>query len=50
VVFIGPHTRAIEAMGDKIESKKLAKEAKVNVVPGFLGEVEKDEDILKISN
>mmetsp|Transcript_17482 Transcript_17482/g.29426 ORF Transcript_17482/g.29426 Transcript_17482/m.29426 type:complete len:124 (+) Transcript_17482:422-793(+) len=37
-------------MGDKIESKKLAKEAGVSTVPGFLGEVEKDEDILKISN
>jgi len=36
-------------MGDKIESKKLAKDAGVNVVPGFLGEVEKDEDILKIA-
>ena len=37
-------------MGDKIESKKLANDAKVNTVPGFLGEVDKDEDILKISN
>ena len=37
-------------MGDKIESKKLAKDAGVNTVPGFLGEVEKDEDILRISN
>ena len=50
VKFIGPPTRAIEAMGDKIESKKLAKNAGVSTVPGFLGEVEKDEDILKISN
>lgn len=50
VKFIGPGTRAIEAMGDKIESKKLARDAKVNTVPGFLGEVEKDEEILKISN
>jgi propionyl-CoA carboxylase alpha chain len=37
-------------MGDKIESKKLAKNAGVSTVPGFLGEVEKDEDILRISN
>ena len=36
-------------MGDKIESKKLAKEAKVNTIPGFLGEVESDEEVLKIS-
>lgn len=50
VKFIGPPTCAIEAMGDKIESKKLAKNAGVSTVPGFLGEVEKDEDILRISN
>src|SRR5215468_6593018 len=34
VVFIGPTPDAIAAMGDKIESKKLAQKAKVNVVPG----------------
>jgi len=37
-------------MGDKIESKKLAKSAGVSTVPGFLGEVETDEEILKISH
>ena len=42
VKFIGPGTRSIDAMGDKIESKKLAREAGVNTVPGFLGEVEED--------
>jgi len=36
-------------MGDKIESKKLARDAGVSTVPGFLGEVESDEEILKIS-
>jgi propionyl-CoA carboxylase alpha chain len=36
-------------MGDKIESKKLARNAGVSTVPGFLGEVEKDEEILRIS-
>ena len=50
VTFIGPPTKAIVAMGDKIESKKLAKAAGVSTVPGYLGEVEKDEDILRISN
>jgi len=49
VKFIGPGTRAIDAMGDKIESKKLARDAGVSTVPGFLGEVETDEEILKIS-
>ena len=34
IVFIGPGTRAIEVMGDKIESKKLADESGVNTVPG----------------
>ena len=49
VNFIGPNTKAIVAMGDKIESKKLAKAAGVSTVPGFLGEVENVEDVLKIS-
>jgi len=34
IIFIGPGTRAIEVMGDKIESKKLADQAGVNTVPG----------------
>ncbi|MEI9993905.1 MAG: acetyl/propionyl/methylcrotonyl-CoA carboxylase subunit alpha [Rhizomicrobium sp.] len=42
VVFIGPNNRAIAAMGDKIESKKLAQAAKVNTVPGFIGEITDD--------
>jgi propionyl-CoA carboxylase alpha chain len=50
VTFIGPPTAAIVAMGDKIESKKLAQGAGVSTVPGYLGEVERDEDILRISN
>jgi propionyl-CoA carboxylase alpha chain len=39
IAFVGPPPNAIAAMGDKIESKKLAKAAGVNVVPGFLGEI-----------
>ncbi len=39
VAFIGPNVKAIAAMGDKIESKKLAVAAKVNTVPGFVGEI-----------
>lgn len=49
VKFIGPPTKAIEAMGDKIESKKLAKEAKVNTIPGYLGEVNNNDEVLKIA-
>jgi propionyl-CoA carboxylase alpha chain len=40
IVFIGPPDYAIEAMGDKIESKKLATKSGVNRIPGFLGEVD----------
>ncbi|MFD2237929.1 acetyl-CoA carboxylase biotin carboxylase subunit [Aureimonas populi] len=40
ITFIGPPPEAIAAMGDKIESKKLAREAGVSVVPGFIGEIE----------
>ncbi|HVP85410.1 MAG TPA: acetyl/propionyl/methylcrotonyl-CoA carboxylase subunit alpha [Rhizomicrobium sp.] len=39
VAFIGPNVKAIAAMGDKIESKKLAVAAKVTTVPGFVGEI-----------
>ncbi|MGD0865831.1 MAG: acetyl/propionyl/methylcrotonyl-CoA carboxylase subunit alpha [Rhizomicrobium sp.] len=39
VVFIGPNVKAIAAMGDKIESKKLALAAKVSTVPGYIGEI-----------
>ena len=37
IAFIGPNTRAIEAMGDKITSKKLAADAGVNTIPGYDG-------------
>ena len=49
IVFIGPPPGAIAAMGDKIESKKLAKAAGVNVVPGFLGEIEDTDHAVKIA-
>jgi len=39
IAFIGPPPKAIAAMGDKIESKKLAVKAGVSVVPGFIGEI-----------
>ncbi len=43
IAFIGPKTRAIEAMGDKITSKRLADKAKVNTIPGYT-DVVKDAD------
>lgn len=48
VAFIGPPPNAIAAMGDKIESKKLAKAAGVNVVPGYLGEIADTEEAVRI--
>ena len=50
IAFIGPPIGAIAAMGDKIESKKLAKAAGVNVVPGFVGEIEDTEHAVRISD
>ena len=50
IVFIGPPAKAIAAMGDKIESKKLAKEAGVNTVPGSKDAIDTTEEALKISN
>jgi propionyl-CoA carboxylase alpha chain len=41
ITFIGPPNGAIISMGDKIESKLVAKEAGVNVIPGFDGVVER---------
>ena len=46
MTFIGPDTHAIMAMGDKIESKLIAKAAKVNTIPGFDGVVEVRAQIL----
>ncbi len=50
VAFIGPPVKAIEAMGDKITSKKLAQEAGVSTVPGYMGLIEDAEEAVKISN
>ena len=49
IVFIGPEPRAIAAMGDKIESKKLAKEAGVSTVPGYLDVIPSAEAAVKIA-
>ena len=49
IAFVGPPPNAIAAMGDKIESKKLAKAAGVNVVPGYLGEIADTEEAVKIA-
>lgn len=50
VAFIGPPKGAIEAMGDKITSKKLAQEANVSTVPGYMGLIDDAEHAVVIAN
>jgi len=50
VAFVGPPAGAIESMGDKITSKKIAKEAGVSTVPGYMGEIVDADEAVKISN
>jgi propionyl-CoA carboxylase alpha chain len=50
IAFIGPPPNAIAAMGDKIESKKLAKAAGVNVVPGYLGDIADTDAAVRIAS
>ncbi|QFU09349.1 Acetyl-/propionyl-coenzyme A carboxylase alpha chain [Rhodobacteraceae bacterium THAF1] len=50
VAFIGPPQNAIEAMGDKITSKKLAQEANVSTVPGHMGLIEDADEAAKIAS
>jgi propionyl-CoA carboxylase alpha chain len=49
IAFIGPDTHAIGAMGDKIESKKLAKAAGVSTVPGYLDVIPNAEAAVRIA-
>ncbi|MFD1341904.1 acetyl-CoA carboxylase biotin carboxylase subunit [Litorisediminicola beolgyonensis] len=50
VAFVGPPKKAIEAMGDKITSKKIAQEAGVSTVPGYMGLIEDADEAVKISS
>ena len=49
IIFIGPDALAIHAMGDKIESKKLALKAGVSTVPGYLHAIANAEEAVKIA-
>jgi propionyl-CoA carboxylase alpha chain len=49
ITFIGPGPKAIAAMGDKIESKKLAKKAGVDTVPGYVGVIKNADEALRIA-
>ena len=50
IVFIGPNPGAIDAMGDKIESKKFANAAKVSTVPGHLGVITSPDEAVTIAD
>ncbi len=49
IVFIGPNAKAIAAMGDKIQSKKVAAKAGVSTVPGYLGTIEDTDRAVRIA-
>ncbi|HAR51828.1 MAG TPA: acetyl/propionyl-CoA carboxylase subunit alpha, partial [Roseovarius nubinhibens] len=49
VAFVGPPVGAIESMGDKITSKKIAQEADVSTVPGYMGLIADADEAVKIS-
>jgi propionyl-CoA carboxylase alpha chain len=49
IIFIGPKHEAIAAMGDKIASKKLAANAKVNTIPGFNEAIDTPEQAVEIA-
>ena len=50
IVFIGPNSAAIAAMGDKIESKKAAASAGVTTIPGYLGTIKDAKEAQKLAN
>ena len=49
-VFIGPNAKAVHAMGDKIESKRVAAAAKVNMIPGYDGEIKDEAMCVRVAN
>ena len=49
IAFIGPNPEAIEAMGDKITSKRFAAEAGVSTVPGHMGLIETPDEAVTIA-
>ncbi|MBL8597134.1 MAG: acetyl/propionyl/methylcrotonyl-CoA carboxylase subunit alpha [Devosia sp.] len=49
IIFVGPPTKAVEAMGDKITSKKLAAEAGVSTVPGHMGLIADADEAVTIA-
>jgi len=50
ITFIGPPVEAMQLLSDKVEARKLARKAKVRVVPGSDGEIDDEADALKLAN
>jgi acetyl-CoA carboxylase biotin carboxylase subunit len=50
IAFIGPPVEAMQLLGDKVQARKLAQEARVQVVPGSEGAIEKESEALKLAN
>jgi propionyl-CoA carboxylase alpha chain len=50
ITFVGPKATAIASMGDKIESKRIARESGVNCIPGYDGEVKTVPEAIGIAN
>src|SRR4029079_3018456 len=50
IEFIGPPVKAMAAVGDKVECKRLAKKSKVPTVPGSDGELEDEKHALNVAN
>lgn len=49
IVFVGPNKFALQAMGDKIESKRIGLQAKVNTIPGYDGVVENVDEAVELA-
>ena len=50
ITFIGPPVEAMRLLGDKVQARKLARKAKVSIVPGSDGAVEEEAEALKLAN
>jgi propionyl-CoA carboxylase alpha chain len=50
IIFVGPSKESIKVMGDKIEAKKAAQKAGVNIVPGYMGVIKSAKDAAKIAS
>ena len=50
ITFIGPKAEAIVSMGDKIQSKKIAEQAGVHVIPGFTEVLKDSKQAVQVAN